>query len=71
VYGELASKCSVLGFSGALEGAELGRDHRTRPEVNNEIVTEITAQVLREVYVALVLGCKMEIPASTPAFMRL
>ena len=27
------------------------------------IVTELTDQVLREVYVALVLGCKMEIRA--------
>ena len=39
-----------------------GRDHRTGAGGEQRSVTEITDQVLREVYTPRVLGCKMEIP---------
>lgn len=58
--GELASRWWVFGVSGGWK-EQLGRDHRTGPQVNND-VTGVTDQMVREAYTALVLGCKMEIP---------
>jgi len=40
---------------------QLGRDHGTGTEVNTDC-DRVIEQMVHEVYIALVLGCKMEIP---------
>jgi hypothetical protein len=44
---------------------QLSGDHRMGPKEDQGIATAVIDQVLRDVYAALVLGCKMEMPGNS------